>query len=396
MKSLLFNSLVMLIGANLGNALNFLSHILIARLLLPQDFGLFQSLINLTAIAGVIFTSLSLVIVNQASQVKSKTFYLKPFLNLSLKLSVLLSFLFLILYPFISQKFSLSNPNTYLIFILILLTSFIPIILSSLLQAKLKFHLVSLLSILNGSIKLIFIWLFLTLKLQISGALLAILFTTIISSLIIYLFTKPFIKQRHRQAYKLPWKYIATTTITNLGLISLISTDVILARIFLSPNQSGYYAAASSLAKIIFFALSPIFTVTFPIFSSKILHFGTVRLFKQASILLTSLAIIIFIILKFNPANLIVFIYGTNYQSATNILPLAAIAVFLYTLFYLSIQFLLAQHHPVTIKIISFTAILQITFIVLHHPTPTSIITNTIISITLGLLLTKVSPLLKN
>jgi len=392
MKSFLSNSLIMLIGANLGNGLNFLSHILIARLLLPQDFGLFQSLISLTGIAGVIFSSLSLVIVNQASQTQSKTFSIKPFFNLSFKLSLLLSLLLLILFPYLSLKLSIPNFGTYFIFLLILLTSFIPVILGSLLQAKLQFYKVGLISITAGLTKLLFIWIFLNLNLKASGALLAILATTIISSLLTYQLTKSYINHKSN---KLPLKFILTTTMVNLGLISLISSDVVLARVFFSPHQSGLYAAAASLAKIIFFAISPIFTVTFPLFST--VHLGGAHLLKQAGLLISSLVILIFIIFKLNPQSIINLIYDTNYQSASTFLPLLSLTMLIYTLFYLSIQYLLAKHHPSTVKIISATAILQILLIIFYHPTPTSIITNSIISISTGLLLclTKVSPLLK-
>jgi len=228
--------------------------------------------------------------------------------------------------------------------------------------------------------------------------LLAILATTVISGLLTYYLVKPYLDLKPKKSTKLPWRYIITTTTTNLGLISLISADVVLARIFFSPSQSGYYAAASSLAKIIFFAISPILTVTFPLFSTKNLQFGSAVLLKQASLLISTLVVLAFITLKLNPQSIITLIYGTNYQLASTLLLPLSLTMLLYTLFYISIQYLLAKHHPSTIKIISIITILQIILITFHHPTPTAIITNTIISLTLGLLLslTKVSPLLKN
>src|SRR5687767_11210649 len=68
----LTGSLVMIIGSNFANAINYVYHILMGRLLGPASYGELSAILSLINLLGIVVASISLVTTKFVSAAKSE------------------------------------------------------------------------------------------------------------------------------------------------------------------------------------------------------------------------------------------------------------------------------------------------------------------------------------
>ncbi len=392
---LLKNSFIVLTANLLANFFNYLYHFLTGRLLAPQQYGLLQSLIALTYLMGVIINSFSLAVIKTMGQ-KDK---INPWLKvkwlekISFKLSIFFWLFFMILFPVFKQLLHLQNFTIYFIFTLPLLLAFFSILYQSILRAQLKFIRFSVLGILATLIKTASALILILLGGQIFGALAGFLMANLVIVWLGWSWVKrliPASKPSPSWSNNNFWNFSLLTLLTNLFLTSLYSTDIILVRYFFSDSdlESGLYAATAVLGKIIFFTASSVLLVSFPLFIKYKKNLSRLRLlFWLSFVFISGIGLMGIIVYRLFPNLIINSLYGQSYSQAALFLPSFALFMGLLALFNLLMQLLLALEKWLAAWLAALVALSQIFLIINRHLDLKMIINNSIMSLSLGLLL---------
>ncbi len=161
-------------------------------------------------------------------------------------------------------------------------------------------------------------------------------------------------------------KSILLPGLTTLGMVGILTVDVILAKIFLSSSQVGLYAALSLLAKIVLYTTTPVITVAFTFFaSSEHKKHQTKNLFTAVFLFLI-IGLVLFIAYRYFAQPLILVVFGAKFLSLAPIIWWSAIFGLIYSLTSLFARFLIARESWFGLVSLVFLG-LQIVGISLYH-----------------------------
>ena len=391
---MIFKSTLIIFATNtIAHFLNYLYHFIAGRFLSPDQFGLLESFVALNYLLAVVISAFSLSIIHQLSLAKKshQPTLINQLQTFSLKLTLVVWSITLLFFPLLKRLLHFNNPYLLFLFSLQILFSFTPTLYLSFLQAKLKFTKYSLVNLLSPLVKTLSSLILFFLGFKVSGALTGLFLASLIPAIFSYQLVKPHLP-KHQQKPPLPlppsfFKFGLTAFIVNLSLTSLYTSDVLLVRFFIS-HQSGLYAAASVLSKIIFFVSASVLTVTFPVFTLQTNNLNKLKTsFKNAFFLISIIAFLGVIVYQTYPHLVIKLFSSSEYTLATTLLPGFSLFIFFFTLFNLSTQLLLILNKRLAILTTLIPAIFQVILIFLFHQNLFQVITNSIITTLFGLTL---------
>ena len=330
------------------NAVNYLYHIIMGRVLGPVDYGTLSSLYSILYLVGIVPTSTSVAIVKFISSVKNDTEVYSIYKALErfiLRLSLALSLLLLITTPLtanflqIKDVWSVASVSLILFLILILLLN------QATSQGLLKFMGSVGPGLISSVVKLGLGLLLVIIGWSVLGAMAGVVFGMFFAFLYSYFFLKKNMKETKIKPFHLGpfFKFALPSLIQALAFTSFFTVDVILVKHFLSPFEAGIYGALSTLGKIIFFAVSPIISTMFPIVSGR-----ASRREQYRNILGFSFLTVVFlggtIVLLYYlfPELAIGILYGKAYLVAMSELFLMGLFVLFYSLSYFWVNFSLS------------------------------------------------------
>jgi len=391
---LVISSLVMGTGAVVGGFINYLYHLLMGRMLGPADYGLLVSLISLFSLLIIPSSAIGLIIVKFVSFYKGKkefaaiSILFKKIIKKLLPFSLLFLLIFLMISPIIISFLHLSSFLPLLIILITILIAIFSMVNKAFLQGLLRFGWLTASGILEVLIKLSVAVIFVMWGFKVNGALFGLVLGGIIALLFTFLPLRSLLKIK-KEDLKINTKEILNFSVPaflfTLSFTSLYTSDVILVRHFFSDQQTGFYAALSTLGKIIFFLAGPIVSVMFPMISERHANGG-----KYKNLLLLSLGLVGIICLFaisfyfLLPSFIIRIFYGQQYLSVAPFLGFFAVFLSLYTLCFLFVSFFLSIHKTKVVILPVTATILQIVFIYFFHQT---ILTVVLISIYITALL---------
>ena len=163
--------------------------------------------------------------------------------------------------------------------------------------------------------------------------------------------------------------YGVPSLFTLVGLTSLISADIILAKHFFSAHQAGIYAGLSLVGRVIFYLSSPIASVMFPIIvqkHSKKESFTNTFILSLAMVLGPSLLLTAFYFL-FPDFTLLFFLKKQEYLEASKYVGLFGIFISLYCCLTIICNFYLSIRKTKIFLPIVLGAIAQIVLINIYH-----------------------------
>lgn len=376
-NKVLSGSFVMIIGGFLGSFTNYLYHLVIARQLGPLDYGLLDSLISLLYQLSIPLATISLVITKYVSLYKGQnrikmieTFFWK--LNKKIvQLLPIFIVLILLLTPTVTKFLHLPNPLLFIWIGLAFIFGIFSAIGKSFLQGLSRFLELSLTGIVDGSSRLFFTIIFLSLGFGLTGAIIPFFLSTLISVMFLLFIEKSLIsgeKQEKIIEKKEILKFIFPVFLANIAATSMITSDIILARHFLSPIDAGYYSALSTLGKIIYFAATPVIGVLFPIISENhAAKKNTNTILIQGLGMIIFIGLGIFIMFGIFPQIMVSILFGAKYASIVKFVFPMAIALLLYTINYTFINVFLAMKIVFPTILMVLAAVLQIILIILYH-----------------------------
>jgi O-antigen/teichoic acid export membrane protein len=392
---LIRGSSIVVSGGLLANFFNFLYNLFMSRSLSITDYGTLASIISLITFPTLIVTAVNPVIVRFAGDYFAKQDYMRlrglynKFFIFLLAVGLFIFILFLLFIQQIAGFFHITN---YLILVfadIIIFVSFIGAINGSFLQAKLAFGYQVFYSLAVALIKLGLGVLFVFFGYAVSGAVGAIV-ASAIAAFFISLFPLRFLFANKTKSPEINTKelfrYGIPSALTLLGLISFISSDIILVKHYFDSVQAGQYAGLSLIGRVIFFISAPIGTVMFPLIVQKHAKGDNYsNTFKLSLGLMLIPSILLTLFYYFFPNfSIVFFLKRPAYLSISPLLSLFGLYITFYNVLYLFASFYLSIKKTKIYIPIMVGAILQILLIIFYHQSFLQII---MISLTLILLL---------
>lgn len=172
----------------------------------------------------------------------------------------------------ISNLFSLNSPVTVVMIATLFLTGVLAASNRGYLQSKFQFSKVGITLIAESAVKLLlafllvvfFPWQYVYLSIPISA-----LIAYILSE---YYLPRNLKVKKDDTSARFPLHFYLASVLTVLSTMLLLTSDVILAKLFLSPTIAGQYAFLSLIGKMIYFLGSLLGTIMVPYISERITH----------------------------------------------------------------------------------------------------------------------------
>jgi len=375
-KNPLFSgSLVMIIGSNFTNGLNYIYHLIMGRLLGPVAYSELAVVLSLIGLLSIIPSSLGPFIVRYVSSSKNEL-AIKGLVNwLNYKFfifSLIIAAVIAIGSFFIASFLNIRNPLTISISAIAFLFLLPSVLNRSVLQGLLRFKHIVLSVLAENGTKLVMGLLFVYLGFSVVGAIFGLVLAALSAWIVSRIFIKDFFKKPFGPSPDTSGilSFSIPVLVQLVAVTSLFSTDLILVKHFFSATEAGIYAALSTLGKIIFFGAGPITNVMFPLVSKKSAENKSYnKVFFYSFILTISLITGILLIYWLFPVTTINILYGSSYLGATHLLIWFGIFSALYTLSFMLINFHLSLGKVKVVVLPLIAAALQIIGIMFFHNT---------------------------
>jgi O-antigen/teichoic acid export membrane protein len=364
-------SAIMLLGSLVANAMNYLYHLIMGRMLGPEDYGILASIFSLLYIVSIVPLSSSVAIVKFISGAKDKKELSLIYSSLKrfiLKLAVLGLIVICLITPLLSKFLHIDNILTLLLVGPIFFLSLVTLINQSTSQGQLQFLGVVVPMSISSVFKLILSIIFVFLGFSALGAVGGVAVAALLAYFSSLYFVRG-IKTVNKDYDIRPFiKYSLPVLLQALAFTSLFTIDVILVKHFFSSYDAGIYAALATLGKIIFFASSPITSVMFPIVSKrKAVGQNYLKVAILAFLINASISMSVLLVYGLEPFFVVKILYGAKYLTPAGSLLLMGLFISIYTSANFLINYLLSVGKLRAMLIPFAAALLQIIGIILWH-----------------------------
>lgn len=389
------NSVVFFVGSMVASAFSYLFHMRMGRMLSVSEYGELQSLISIYMIIFLPSTALTLIVAKFSSHnhrleefYKVKSFFKKLTKNFVCA-SFLISLILIVFCKQISYFLQLSSPYEVVIFSMVFIFLFLMAINKGVLQGFNLFKDLSLVVILETSSKFIFGVVLVWIGWKTYGAITAIVVGFAVSCLYSFLpLRKVFIKNKTANGdvkkaldtqggvkrlnlddeLKDLTKYAMPVVFSLLGVASLLSFDVILAKHYFTPQLAGAYGGLSIIGRIIYFAVAPLAGVLFSTSSRQHKDGENYQRSFFLSFALTFSAGACAIFAYFVVPRLIIqTLLGGKYINIASYLGWYAVAITMLSLVNLAVNFLLSIKMTKCVYLVLGGVLLQIIGIIIWH-----------------------------
>lgn len=368
---------IMFLAQSLVNIFNYAYKIILGRMLGPSNFGVLVTLSSIFLIFGSLSGSFSLVLTKFTSQFKAEKKESNIFLLLKysflgiLFFSLILFFLFFIFSNKIANFLNINSNMPIIILGIAISFSFLITPFRGILRGLHKFTYLGLNLVVASLIKLILGILFVILGFGINGAIGALPLSTFISIFIV-IFPLNFLMTYKvkdssidfKEIYKYFWPVFTSMTCFSI----LINTDMILVKHFFNPVEAGIYSVAIQFGNIVFFFPLSVTFVMFPkITKLFILKKDTSKVFLKYLILVLFMCLPITSLYYIAPNFMINLFFGKQYSNSANLIFFYGIAMTLYSLVFVFINYFLSINYKRISIIVLFFALVQFISIWLIH-----------------------------
>ena len=327
-------SIVLFIMMNIFNFLNYVYQFIMARFLVPVDYGLFAVLMAVVYVFTVPNEAIQTLVSKITSALNPKQefgkmkFIFYKTIKKCLKTAAICFVLFIPIAVFLS--YFLPGVTFYSLMFtgLVLFGVFTLPVIRGVLQGRKKFKKLGWSMIFEGVFKLIFAIVMVLVGFRIYGAIGGVIIGIIFSFVISLLYIKEVLKAKEEKTSTEHIHAYSTPIIFSIFVIMvMLSLDVIFVKRFFSPEIAGKYAVISLLGKIIFFGTSAIGKAMFPL-ASEGSESGndTSRVFRRSLKMVAGLSGIVLLIYLVFPKLVISVLFGSIYSSSSSILLVVALA----------------------------------------------------------------------
>jgi O-antigen/teichoic acid export membrane protein len=263
---------VMLVATVAGGGCNFLYQVLMNNYI-PDDVAELNTLLSILYIVTVPSSAVQNVIIRYVSKYNALgeasvvSWLLKRILFFTTGAGVAMAVLLIIILsiPGVSSTLKLTSALPFLLLAIGVVVSLISPVGQGTMQALQRFTAFGAMNTVNFTLKLTLGVGMVLLGYGVSGALGGVIIGLAFGCGASILFVRKFFFMRSTAIEaKEIWRFTVPATVAMLGYTIITQVDIILATSLLVKEQANYYAAASSLAKIILFLPGAVSTVMFP------------------------------------------------------------------------------------------------------------------------------------
>lgn len=275
---LISGSIIIFVGSTVASFIHFLFNLYMTRTLTLSEYGVLATLVSIISLTTLPATAIVPLVIRFGADYFAKKdlnrvhgLFNAVFIPTAI-ISGIIGALCIIFSLQIANFFHIES--SYLLFYvsIAIILAYLSTINTALLQARLSFNFIALTNLIGAITKVISGFIFVVFGFKLVGAVIAYVisyFIPYIVSFIPFRFifqknSKPApVNSRHLFTYGMP------SAITQLSLSSLITSDLLLVKHFFDPYQAGIYAMMSLIGRVIFFFISPIISVMFPLVVQK-------------------------------------------------------------------------------------------------------------------------------
>ncbi len=334
--------------------LGYFFQILVGRMLKPEDFAVFSTLLALYVLLGSPFAALNMLVTRRVSilraaqRTKDEIHYYWTLQKWVLMVGLIALLIFYFAADFFVEYLKVQSPYQLLIFSTLLIFSSLLVINNSFFQGLQLFGWQAISNIFSASIKLFLSVGFIAIGMGVSGAILGVslsaAFAWILGAWVLWISFTKFIDDSnelvHQDTNALQGLFQVLSISISFALMTQL--DMILVNWFFSPIEAGEYAAASVLGKAVLYIPSGLIVALFPMTIEAHLNKtkGT-QLLKAALISTFCICGVLALIYSIWANEIINLIYGEGYLGAGSILrwygfvilPMALVMVYEHYLF---------------------------------------------------------------
>ena len=342
-NALIISTLVVVSSSLFANFFSYLFQLLIGRALNIADYGVVIAMFSVYSIIGVPFGIIANAITKIVSEVKDTnypkdvSYFFYSIFRINFVLSVCIGIGIYFLRDYLADYLNISDTSIFFSFSLFLFFSLVFTFNKSFLQALKRFKALSLETFALAFSKFLVAVIVLYLGLGINEIFYLLSISLLIGGLVGFALLSKNIHRSFRQFKKRYLKKIATfslfSSFTFFGVNLIFNNDLLLVKHLFSSEMAGFYSSAAVIGRIIFYGVSPIAMVLFPICAE--------RFFKKEDYLTPLIKGIVvvfilsfmgFLILYFFPSFVVRILFGDKYITAIGFLPLYALYMVPYSM----------------------------------------------------------------
>jgi len=375
-KSKFFRGSVLTVGASfLGSFINYLLNRNIGKAFSIEDYGEYSSALSYFVIISVPLMAQSMVVIRRiglASDRKEMACKIHFYLKSRVHAHLLKLFFISVILVAIMIFFGKLKPSSSIFVIALTYLAIFSTLYLSILNGYQRFDKAAFYSAITNLLKFIVCSITILIVNKLYGLYISLFLTTLLFNIQIRKSVLPDCSYKKNKFKFKPLKHYLLSKellipfIANLGMLSLLNTDMILVKRFFPDNESGLYAGLSLFAKIVFYICGPIASIAYTFYTRKN------QAQKKRILLLASLITVFFglgalLSYTFLPKLMIAIIFNSKYSSLAPYLWMSAIFGAFYSLMNIMSQFLIAQNSKwVGVSVIA--AVFQFLIITAYHP----------------------------
>lgn len=390
------NSLIVLSGSMIANALAYLYHLVVGRILGPERYGELAALLSLFYLLNVLSQGFGAVMTKYFSGFKAReqTGEAKSLFIISTRWMILIIVIGLCISFFslntLSDFLHISAKENFIWLYLIFSSYLISVVQLSTYQAYQLFLASNILANFGTALRLVF---------GAVGAFFGVgatLVSNIFSNLIMYvigLFPLKFILSVKARPLSISKRsaleYSIPALITTFGLTALYSQDVLLVKHFFLSKDAGIYSSLSVLGKVIFYASSALGFVLFPVVAErKELNRGHKRIVWTGLVVIAAISLVLTTFYFLFPRLVVDMLFGKAFYEAVPYVGFFGLFITFFSLSSLLFNVCLAAEKTAVWILATLGALSQALLIWMYHQTLLNVImVNLTVSITLFILL---------
>jgi O-antigen/teichoic acid export membrane protein len=379
----------MFIGIGLFNLFNLLYHFSMVRSLPPTEYGHLNTLLALFMIIQVPASTVQTTITKFVSSFQARNRYdlvkglIKHFFLLILIVALSVLIIVTLGSKFISSFLQIPSYGLVVLLGTILFFSMVVTVPWGGLQGLQKFGSMTYNLVINGGLKFGLGFLFVLFGLGVFGALSAITFSYLITTVLSFSMLwnhlrgqggapdPPQVSQDSNPSYISDvYRYIFPVGITMLSYNILTNIDLILVKHFFTPIEAGYYSIAQMVGKVILSIPVPIVIVMFPKISSLEGQEKKALLILKKSLMIAIVLCSVTILIGFSfPVLIIQILTGKIYSDCIPLVRFFCINMTFFSLISILLYYHLATHERRFVYPLVGLTLIQIGLIVLFHRT---------------------------
>ena len=389
--SLFFSGVIFLIGAISVAVLNYLYHLFMGRMLGPSDYGILGSLFALIYISTYATTAFNLSVSKFSAEFNKDNYIFANLIKKALLyVSVAGLFLLLLYFIFVPYIALFLNINSYSGLVIVGIIAYLSLIfavLTGALNGMQSFIWQNSSGFFSALTKFVFAVVLVYIGFSVGGALIAVFMGTILGIIISCYPLASIFKKRNaktRKADKISKnnfnrykaiKYFFFVFIASITPILFITLDQVLVKHYFSSSDAGFYVAAGTIAKIIWFGSGFLVGPLFPkVVSLKSKGKDSSKLLFKALVYTGALVVIGSIAYFIIPTFIVSMLYGPQYLVIVPLIGLFAIAMGLFSITQILIIYNLAVERKSFLWILLAGLIAEVAGIYLFHNTLSDVI----------------------